>query len=598
MDSLKLPILIFLLLAGLTAFFVMQPKGPVMKGPKPASTALPTANVDELVRKASAALDRNAFEEILELLAPVSDRDDPEIQSLFGYACAGLKRFDEAAAAFERALEKKRDTRYGYALAYIYESMGAPDRARAMYADLTRAPLPRAILLKVHEGLARSALLVNDPQTALESYKFLIREDPARVEPFIGMLKLMKQAGTSKGVEKLREKGDLLHEKNFGYQYWLASLYYETSDEANALKHFRKCVQIDPTNSSPYYYIYKLLRRTKKLEEAVKELERFHTLNPNLPYIFFQAALDAKTENRLDIAFKFLRTAVTMDRSLLGRDDQGTLAAIERQVRTRGTAEEKQFLPVFLEFVNSNFSKAAEMARRLVPSLKDPVLKADTERLIAEANVVLGKEAAYNAYLARTREAQNATLSALRTRLNAAPAQPAESPEARIDALKRKALDNPRDAKLQYATALQLARAGDIAGAKLFLGETIKANPGIGEAYYSLGKLLHHEGEAQEALIQLQQAIRLNPSDSQSRSLIAVIQLENGELENAEQESRAALLANPNNGEARLVLARALLQSNRPEKALEEAEFGIELERDPARRAQFTALRQQLREGR
>ncbi|HOY67759.1 MAG TPA: tetratricopeptide repeat protein [Candidatus Ozemobacteraceae bacterium] len=598
MDSLKLPILILVLLAGLTAFFVLQPKSPATKGPKPSSTALPTANVEELVRKANAALDRNAFDEILDLLAPVADRDEPDIQALFGYAYAGLKRFDEAAAAFEKALEKKRDTRFGYSLAYIFESMGAPDRARAMYADLTRAPLPRQVLLKVHEGLARCALLVNEPQTALESYKFLIREDPTRVEPFIGMLKLMKQAGTSKGVEKLREKGDLLHEKQFGYQFWLASLYYETSDEANALKHFRKCIQIDPANSSPYYYVYKILRRTKKLEEAVKELERFHALNPHLPYIFFQAALDAKTENRLDIAYKFLRTAVTMDRSLLGRDDNGCIAAIERHVKSRGTPEEKLFLPIFLEFVNSNFAKAGEMAGRLLPSLKDPVLKADAERLIAEVNVILGREAAYNAYLARTREAQNASLAALRTRLNTAPANPTESPEAQLDALKRKALDNPRDAKLQYSTALQLARAGDIPGAKLFLAETIKANPNIGEAYFSLGKLLHHEGNSSEALDQLRQAIRLNPSDSQARALIASIQLGNGELEQAEQEARAALLANPNNGEARLVLADTLLQAGKPEQALVEAEFGIELERDPTRRERFQALRKKLRESR
>ncbi len=598
MDSLKLPLILLALIAALTAYFFTQPKVQQQKPGKASTTSQTPQKTDGLVRNAEAALDKNAFEDVVKILEPVSSSDDPAVQALLGYAHAGLKNFDAAVTAFENALEKKRDIRFGYALAYTLESMGAPGRAAPLYKDLTTAPLPKPLLMKVHQGLARCSLVVNDPKTALDSYKYIIQEDPTKLAPFIGILKLMKAAGTSKGLDKLRERGDMLHAKDYSYCYWIGSVHFEAGEHDKALEMFRTCVKLDQNNSSPYYYIYRILRKSGKTAEALRELERFHALNPNLPYIFFEAAIDAKKANRPDIAFKFLRTSLTMDRGLLGRDDTGALVAVEKFVKARGTAEEKAFLEPFLAFINSEFSRASRQMRTLLPSLKNPLLRADAGRLIAEADVVLKRESAYNAYLAKANAERNAAVAALQHQLESRRATAAEDPGSRLDDIKRAALNNPRDAKLQYATALELARSGDIPGAKLFLNETLRANPGISEAHYSLAKVLHFEGNRADAVAQLQQAIRIKPSDSQSRSLLAAILLEDGATEMAEQEARASLLNNPNNGEARLVLAQALATSDRRENALEEIELGLALEADPERRARLVTLQQTLREGR
>lgn len=598
MDSLKLPLILLVLLAALTAFFLTQPKIQQQKTGRTSTTAQTAQKTDDLVRIAESALEQNSFEEVVKILEPVSSSEDPAVQSLLGYAHAGLKNFDAAVESFEKALEKKRDIRIGYALAYTLESMGAPERAASLYKDLTSAPLPKPLMLKVHHGLARCSLVVNDPKTALDSYKYMIQEDPTKLEPYLGILKLMKAAGTSKGIDKLRERGDLLHSKNYSYCYWIGSVHFEAGEYDKALDMFRACIKLDNDNSSPYYYIYRILRKSGKTAEALQELERFHELNPNLPYIFFNAAIDAGRANRPDIAFKFMRTALTMDRALLGRDDQGTLAAVEKFVKARGTAEEKAFFKPFLAFINSEFSNASRQMRALLPSLKNPILRADAERLVAEADVVLKRESAYNAYLAKANAERNAAIAALKKQLESRSATAPEDPGSRLDDIKRAALNNPRNAKLQYATALKLARAGDIPGAKLFLNETLRVNPDIGEAHFSLAKILHFEGNRTDAVAQLQQAIRIKPSDSQSRSLLASILLEEGETEKAEQEARASLLNNPNNGEARLVLARALVKSDRRENALEEVEAGLGLETDPARRTDFIELQKTLKEGR
>lgn len=598
MDSLKLPLFILVVLAAITAFFLFQPKLQTTTPARSAATPRQQMKPDECIKKAEAALEKNAFAEVLELLAPLSADDDPTVQSLLGYANAGLKNFEAAVAAFEKALEKKRDTRFGYALAYTLETMGSPARARAAYADLARAPLPRQFMIKIHQGIARCSLLMNDSRTAIDSYKYIIQEDSTKIEPFVGILKLMKAAGTAKGIEKLRERGDLLHSKTYTYCYWLGSVYFDAGEFDKALEQFRSCVKIDSSNSSPYYFIYKILKRSQKIPEALAELEKFHALNPNLPYVFFQAAIDAKAASRPDIAFKFLRTSVTMDRSLLGQDDQGVIAAVEKFVKSKGTPEEKAFLTPFLAFINSNFATAAQQMKMLLPSLKNPLLRADAERLIQETSVVLKREAAYDAYLAKAGAERSSAVAGLQKQLESMRSAPSGDPGSKLDDIKRAALNNPRDAKLQYSTALQLARAGDLAGAKLFLHETLRANPAISEAYYSLARILHFEGNGSDAIVQLQQAIKTNPSDSQSRSLLASIHLENNDAEQAEREARASLLLNPNNGEARLVLAEALLKSDRLENAIEEIEAGITLETDPARQARFAELQTKIKDSR
>ncbi|MFZ2955494.1 MAG: tetratricopeptide repeat protein [Candidatus Ozemobacteraceae bacterium] len=591
---LSLLVVIFLFMFPASRQVLTRPLPPTVGGGKPGIHPLPP-DATSIQKKASDAIDRGNYDEALQLLEPLKNvADNPEIKNLFGYAHAGKKEFFDAIACFEASLAKKNDPRTLYALAVTYDAAGEGSKAKARFIELSRGQIPQPILVKTFLGIARNAMFMNDIPTAIDAFKRVIKEDPSQVDAFVGLIKLMKRTGAGKGIDKIREKGDPLHSKNFDYQFWLGCLYYEMGQDSQSLAAFKAAAALRPDNASPHYYQYRILRKSKKIEEAVSSLENFYRLNPFLPYIFFQAAIDAKTENRLDIAFKFMRAAVLVDRSLLGGDDQGTLNAVDRYVNSKGSVEEKSFNKAFSMFLNGDYRGAFSKAREIAIAFKDPSLKNDNGRLLDECGKIISGEDAYSAYQKNMAAAQTGAMSRLKAQMASRKPLGTTNPSGALDELKSKALSNPKDAKLQYGTALQLARAGDIEGAKIFLRETIRANPNVSEAYYSLAKLSRSDGNSTEAASHLEQAIKVNPGNSQARSLLASIHLESGDIDRAITEAKGAIMANPNNGEARLVLANAHLQAQRPEQALREVEYGLTVETDPARIEQLEALKRQL----
>lgn len=603
MQKILLPLIILLVLGGLFFLIAPTPKPGSRDSRAPTGAAVgsetrpivPSADLPTSLKKANDALDRNRFDEVIGLLDPYQSQDNAEIHSLIGYAKAGRKEFSEAVVEFEKAWAKSKDSKILYALAVTLETMGEPAKAREKFLALSGMQIPAAISAKVQLAIARiSLLLTDDIPVALEAFKKALRDDPTQVDSFVGMIKLMKRTGNVKGIEKLRERGDPLHINNFEYQFWLGSLYYEQGLDQPALTAFRACVKINPGNATPHYFIYRILRKSKKIEDAVAELERFYQWSSFLPYIFFQAAIDAKMENRLPLSFKFLRSSVLFDRVLLGRDDQGTISAVSRHIESKGTPEEKLFMSAFDLFLNGDYHGAFVKGQEIIAKIKDAGLKTDLDRLIKQCGEMVSGEESYNAYQSAMKSEQEGALSRLRAGLASRKSLQGNAGQQALDELKTKALSNPKDAKLQYSTALQLARAGDVDGAKVFLRETVRANPYVSEAYYSLAKIARFEGNTTEVVNHLEQAIKINPGNSQARSLLASAYLDRADFDRATEEAKSALLANPNNGEARMVLAQVKLQNQQRDQALQEVEYGLQVETDPARREQFEALKQQL----
>ena len=212
--------------------------------------------------------------------------------------------------------------------------------------------------------------------------------------------------------------------------------------------------------------------------------------------------------------------------------------------------------------------------------------------MLAECRLIEKQEMAYQNYLInqqRAKQLKNQPQKSNKIRMQV-------EEETEIDVLKKKAMMNPNDLRLQYLTGLKLAEAGDLKGSKTFLQSALRLNPNILEANFSLAKIYIHEKNSIEARKHINKALKINPNSSQALSLSANLYLENNDFSRATSDAEGALKSNPNNGEARLVLAQIHVRNHDFAAAINEIDLGLEVEAHPQRRDQLIQLKRSLRE--
>lgn len=592
MDGLKLPIFLLILLLAI-GWFLFMPSGHMPKLHKKLQTKTTDNTKSDVVEKALKEFSKHNYEAVVSLLGAQSSFKEYSVQKILAYSLAGLKRFDSSIVAFEKLLKIKRYPEDGYSLAYLYEVTGRMKVARMLYQDLLSATMKPKLKRRVYEGLARTANFENNTKLALKYSIDMVRYYPDSPLGFVSIFKLFKVIGKTKKLDKLIEIGDRYHKDNYEYNFWLGSLYFELADYDKALERFRACVRIDPDNSTPFYYSYRILKKQKNLESALRELEKYYNRNPLLPNVFFEAAVDAKNDGKIKLAYKFIRSALTMDSTLLGRDDQGTLREVERYVRRKGSQLDKMFMEAFMSYVNGDTDVALEQAKRLKPKVKGTKFAIEVNRIIGECYRLKSQDKAYAKYLAELEREKN-----LAKRAKAASktmAAVVDDGETKIEEIKKRAMMNPNDLKKQYLAGLQLSRLGELKDAEVFFKNAIRLNPNILEPNFSLAKLLAFEKNYSEAKKYINKALEINPNSSLTLSLSATVKYEDGDIHGAESDANSALLANPNNGEAFLILAEVYSKNHRFDKAVEQIQQGLEVERDPIRRKRFMALKNSIR---
>jgi len=595
MDGIKLPIflLIVVLILGV---YLFNPTGKPAPRVRPATSKSggvekPVQRNEDAIKEASEPFENGDFDRVIKVLQPHADENNYEIQRMLGYAYAGVKRFDPAIVAFEKSLELRKVPENAYSLAYLYEITGRLSVARMLYEDLLAADLPPRMQRATYEGLARASVFENDTKISWKHNTELIKKYPDSPEGFVALIKIMKNSGQTKDLDKIVVIGDKFHQNHFEYNFWLGTLYYEMGSFDESLKRFRKCIQITPDNSTPYYYSYRILKRQKNIEQALSDLEKYHLLNPLLPHIFFEGAIDAKNEGKLDIAYKFIRSALSMDRTLLGRDDKGTMNAIERMIKAKGSELDKKFLTAFVNYINGDYKIAREQIIHMTEAIRGTPFEDDARRILRECDILAMQDEQYASHvrdLQRQKELEQAI------QLQKMVSDPDLENETEIDIIKRKAMINPNDLRLQYTAGLQLAKLGQIEDAKRFFDNAIRINPNIMEPNYSMARILLHEENHSEARSYIDRALKINPNSSQTLSFSANLYFKNRDYSRAQSDAEGALKANPNNGEARLVLAEIHRNNNDNRKAIQQVNLGLEVEKDPDRRQQLLRLKENL----
>lgn len=595
MDGIKLPIFLLIIVLVL-GFYLFDPFGKPAPRVRPVpsksgSVEKPSQGIDDAIKEASEPFNKGDFEKVISILQPHGDANNYEVQRMLGYAYAGAKLFDPGIIAFEKSLELRKVPENAYSLAYLYEITGRLNVARMLYEDLLSAELPPKMQRSTYEGLARTSVFENDTRISWKHNTELVKKYPDSPEGFVALIKIMKNSGQTKDLDKIVSIGDKYHQNHFEYNFWLGALYYEMGNFDESLRRFRTCIKITPDNSTPYYYSYRILKRQQNIEKALADLEKYHRLNPLLPHIFFEGAIDAKNEGKLDIAYKFIRSALTMDRTLLGRDDKGTMNAVERMVKASGSELDKKFLTAFVNYINGDYKIAREQIIHLTEAVKGTPLEEDARRILRECDILAMQD---DRYAAHVRELQRQKEFEQAAQLQSMSADTGMEDETEVDIIKRKAMINPNDLRLQYSAGLQLAKLGYIEDAKRFFDNAIRINPNIMEPNYSMAKLLLHEENYSEARSYIDRALKINPNSSQTLSFSAGLYLKSRDYSRAQSEAEGALKANPNNGEARLVLAEIHRNNNDTRQALQHINLGLEVEKDPSRREQLLRLKENL----
>jgi len=571
--------------------------------------------------KASQALKKQAWDEVLKLLEPYKDQADARVQALLGSARFGRKDYVAAVPALTQALslskDKEKDPELRLKLGQAHEALGQATAAREIFVELRKIKAPGPLKIPILLGFARAAVGTGDLTGAEEAYGRLVVDDARLEEPFVELFKIAASRKQATALAAWKSAGDPWHEERFPYNFWLGNLHRALGELEPAIGYYERCIKIDPTSPLPPYALWEIRKQQGDMGRALEHLGQVFDLDLTLPApinqteLYFDAALAARKVDRYDLAFKFLRGSLLFDRTLLGRNDEGVIAAVEKFIKARGGAEEQLFMGIFTVFYNGEYRKAREEMKAALGSLKNARLAADGRRMILECDEVIAQEEAYQEYMAMLEAQKKAqederrkALEQLKSRRDALargnkPPKPARgAPDPRCAQIRDHALGNPKDPQIQYESGVQLMQLGDFRGAKQLIGNAIALNPQYREAYTTLGEILQQECEFAEAIKNFQIALSLDPKDSRGYSRVARLFLVSDNVPEAIDNANEALGLDPNNAEARLVMAGVYYRSKRPKDALEEINRGLQAENDSSSEISqaLEALRRQVRE--
>ena len=149
----------------------------------------------------------------------------------------------------------------------------------------------------------------------------------------------------------------------------------------------------------------------------------------------------------------------------------------------------------------------------------------------------------------------------------AAPAQPNGLPPPKVTP------PATTDARTRdtFAQAVQLAQAGDVAGAERALGDVLSRDPKLDHAWTDLGVLAERKGDTAAAEKDYRQALALAPDQEAAWDFLSRLLCRQGRAQEAQQLASARCAVAPTAAGPRNALAFALLQLNQPPAAEAEA---------------------------
>jgi predicted Zn finger-like uncharacterized protein len=148
------------------------------------------------------------------------------------------------------------------------------------------------------------------------------------------------------------------------------------------------------------------------------------------------------------------------------------------------------------------------------------------------------------------------------------------------DAFSSALLKDPEDPQAHAGMGKTLAVMGDLKAARVELEKALGQVDNDASLEYEYGSLLRRAGESDNALAALQKAVKIDGKDPRYRSRLGALLVERRDFEAAEAQLRQAVLMNDRYAEGQFFLARALAGQKKLAEAVDIARRAVELDAD------------------
>ena len=357
---------------------------------------------------------------------------------LIGHAavCSAQDTSLRAKQAYTRATELESNGNHPAALALLWEAAGL-------------APADREIQNALGEALERIGAL----DAAIAAYRAALQQDPRFGKASNNLILALVKAG--KGEEAVQRARDLVAQAPADPdRYFTLGLAQSEQNLEEAMKSFRRALEIDPRHTLARYNLALALNRADRTAEAIEELTRTLAIDPRAE-TRYRLGLMYSRQGEFDAAVRELKGAIAADSR--SADAHAALGAVFRARRDWDNAERE--------------------LRRAITINPDPATHYALAQVLQQRGDMEGATAALaeaeRVRHQREQEQQASVLTSVGT--------------AKFD-------------------------AGDFAGALELFRRAVAASGQYAPAYYQMGRTLQRLGREQEAKDAFARAAALNPS--------------------------------------------------------------------------------------
>jgi superkiller protein 3 len=341
-----------------------------------------------------------------------------------------------AKETYARAIELDAKGNHPAALALLWEAAGL-------------SPRDPEIQNALGEALDRIGAL----DAAIAAYRVAVHENPQFRKASNNLILALVKAG--KGEEAVQRARDLAAQApSDPDRYFTLGLAQSEQNIDDAMKSFRRALEIDPRHALARYNLALALNRTDRTEEAIEEMKMSLTIEPRAETHYMLGVMYSH-QGEFDAAIRELKAAIAADPSSAAAHT--ALGSVFRARRDWENAERE--------------------LRRAIAINSDPA----THYTLAQVLQQRGDSAGAAAVLAEAERLRH---------------------------------QREQDQRASVLTSVGTARldAGDLSGALELFRHAVAASDGYAPAYYQMGRTFQRLGREQEAKEAFARAATLNPS--------------------------------------------------------------------------------------